>query len=104
MDPDSLAASLFERGFAVIERHLTEEALVQTLDLHAESLMLADPRNVSLSSSGSNTRTHLVNHHPDLDHLYLDPTLLSLATRVLHVPFRLGAFLSRTILSGANAQ
>jgi Phytanoyl-CoA dioxygenase (PhyH) len=104
MQIDSLDAALAERGFAIIERHLDDATLARTLRCHAESIANADPRDVSRSSSGGGTRVHLVEHHPDLDALYLDPTLLSVAARVLQIPFGLSAFLSRTIHPGASAQ
>jgi len=104
MDFDALTASLGERGFVVLERHLRDDALTEMLRLHAESIAAADPRDVSRSASGSNTRVHLTDHHPDLDRLYLDPALLELVSRAMGAPFRLNAFLSRTVHPGAVAQ
>jgi hypothetical protein len=104
MELDSLASSLLERGFVVVERHLDDGALARTLARHEEALARADPRDISLSSSGGNARLHLVDPHPDLDRLHLDPILRSLAARVMKTSFRLGAFLSRSVQPGAGAQ
>jgi Phytanoyl-CoA dioxygenase (PhyH) len=104
VDLGPIIDSVRESGFAVLERRLDNAALVRTHRSHLEALAAADPRDTARSASGRNTRTYLPAHHRDLDWLYLDPALLSIAAHVLQGPFKLSAFLSRTVHPGANAQ
>jgi ectoine hydroxylase-related dioxygenase (phytanoyl-CoA dioxygenase family) len=104
MDIDATAESVLRHGYAILEHHLDEAALARTHRSHVEALAAADPRDTARSASGRNTRTYLPAHQTDLDRLYLDPVLLAVAARILPAPFKLSAFLSRTVHPGASAQ
>lgn len=104
MKLDAIIASVREHGFAIIGRHLAEEALVLTRRRHIEALVAAEPQDTARSACGSNTRSYLAAHGLDLDLLYLDPALLAVAAGVIEAPFKLSAFLSRTVHPGASAQ
>lgn len=99
---DALAATIRERGFVILERHLDAAALESVRRLHALALDADMPRHRSLSAT--NTRTHLVDPPRELDLLWLDPTLLGLCVRVLPHTFKLGSFLARTVHAGAGPQ
>lgn len=101
---DAIADAVRERGFAILERHLDDGALARLRRTHQEIVAAAGPADTARSASGRNTRTYLPAHHAGLDGLYLNPVLLSIAARVMVSPFKISAFLSRTVHSGANAQ
>ena len=81
---------------------LTAGGCEQLSDAYDRAAALADPADVRVSRSGSQTRIDdFVNRGPEFDWIYIYPPLLAACCQIIGGPFMLSGTRARTLNSGA---
>jgi hypothetical protein len=99
--PPDAARQLLEIGFVVMPGPDTPGGCEQLSDAYDRAVAMADPADVKVSRTGSQTRIDdFVNRGPEFDGIYIYPPLLTACCLIIGGPFKLSGMRARTLIPG----